>query len=105
MTGAKPKAIAKARRSESVRPIAVAADHRLALLPDVPTFLELGVTYKTANRIGMQILAQDHEATPLFLFFRPAKSQSIATNCRCGTAAGRRYGSLRLPSPVACSPD
>ena len=49
-------------RSGSVRPIAVAADHRLALLPDVPTFLELGVTYKTGTWFGLLAPAKTPDA-------------------------------------------
>ena len=49
-------------RSGSVRPIAVAADHRLALLPNVPTFVELGVTYKTGTWFGLLAPAKTPDA-------------------------------------------
>jgi tripartite-type tricarboxylate transporter receptor subunit TctC len=49
-------------RSGSVRPIAIAADHRLALLPDVPTFLESGVAYKTGTWFGLLAPAKTPDA-------------------------------------------
>jgi tripartite-type tricarboxylate transporter receptor subunit TctC len=49
-------------RSGSVKPIAIAADHRLALLPDVPTFLEGGVAYKTGTWFGLLAPAKTPDA-------------------------------------------
>ena len=49
-------------RSGSVKPIAIAADHRLALLPDVPTFLESGVAYQTGTWFGLLAPAKTPDA-------------------------------------------
>jgi tripartite-type tricarboxylate transporter receptor subunit TctC len=49
-------------RSGSVKPIAIAADHRLALLPDVPTFLEAGVAYETSTWFGLLAPARTPDA-------------------------------------------
>jgi tripartite-type tricarboxylate transporter receptor subunit TctC len=49
-------------RSGSVKPIAIAADHRLALLPDVPTFLEAGVAYQTSTWFGLLAPARTPDA-------------------------------------------
>jgi tripartite-type tricarboxylate transporter receptor subunit TctC len=49
-------------RSGNVKPLAIAADHRLALLPDVPTFLESGVAYKTGTWFGLLAPARTPDA-------------------------------------------
>jgi tripartite-type tricarboxylate transporter receptor subunit TctC len=49
-------------RSGSVKPIAIAADHRLASLPDVPTFLEAGVAYQTSTWFGLLAPARTPDA-------------------------------------------
>jgi tripartite-type tricarboxylate transporter receptor subunit TctC len=49
-------------RSGSVRPIAIAANHRLALLPEVPTFLESGVSYQTSTWFGLLAPAKTPDA-------------------------------------------
>jgi tripartite-type tricarboxylate transporter receptor subunit TctC len=49
-------------RSGSVRPIAIAANHRLALLPEVPTFLESGVSYQTGTWFGLLAPAKTPDA-------------------------------------------
>ena len=49
-------------RSGSVKPIAIAANHRLALLPEVPTFLESGVSYQTGTWFGLLAPAKTPEA-------------------------------------------
>jgi tripartite-type tricarboxylate transporter receptor subunit TctC len=49
-------------RSGTLKPIAVASDHRLALLPDVPTFRENGVDYKTGTWFGLLAPAATPEA-------------------------------------------
>lgn len=49
-------------RSGGVKPIAIAANHRLALLPDVPTFLESGVTYQTGTWFGLLAPARTPDA-------------------------------------------
>jgi tripartite-type tricarboxylate transporter receptor subunit TctC len=58
-------------RSGSVKPIAVAAEHRSPLLPDVPTFGVSGVDYRTGTWFGLlapaktpePIIAALHKAT------------------------------------------
>ena len=40
-------------RDKALRPIAVAADHRLNLLPDVPTFREFGIDYLSGTWFGL----------------------------------------------------
>ena len=40
-------------RSGSVKPIAIAADKRSPLLPDVPTFAESGIDYRTGTWFGL----------------------------------------------------
>lgn len=49
-------------RSGSVKPIAIAANHRLALLPEVPTFLESGVSYQTGTWFGLLAPAKTPDA-------------------------------------------
>jgi tripartite-type tricarboxylate transporter receptor subunit TctC len=49
-------------RSSGVKPIAIAADHRLALLPDVPTFLKSGVSYQTGTWFGLLAPARTPDA-------------------------------------------
>jgi tripartite-type tricarboxylate transporter receptor subunit TctC len=49
-------------RSGSVKPIAIAANHRLALLPDVPTFRESGVAYETGTWFGLLAPAKTPDA-------------------------------------------
>jgi tripartite-type tricarboxylate transporter receptor subunit TctC len=45
-------------RGGSVRAIAVAAEHRLGLLPDVPTFKESGVDYMSGTWFGILATAK-----------------------------------------------
>ena len=40
-------------RSGALKPIAIAADRRSPLLPDVPTFMESGVDYRTGTWFGL----------------------------------------------------
>jgi tripartite-type tricarboxylate transporter receptor subunit TctC len=49
-------------RSGNVKPIAIAASHRLALLPEVPTFIESGVSYQTGTWFGLLAPAKTPEA-------------------------------------------
>ncbi|MBO0758970.1 MAG: tripartite tricarboxylate transporter substrate binding protein [Bradyrhizobiaceae bacterium] len=49
-------------RSGSVKPLAVAANHRLALLPEVPTFLESGVSYQMGTWFGLLAPAKTPDA-------------------------------------------
>ena len=49
-------------RSGSVKPIAIAAEHRIALLPEVPTFLESGVAYQTSTWFGLLAPARTPDA-------------------------------------------
>ena len=49
-------------RSGSVRPIAIAADRRLEILPDVPTFLESGIAYKSGTWFGVLAPAKTPDA-------------------------------------------
>jgi tripartite-type tricarboxylate transporter receptor subunit TctC len=45
-------------RGEKLKPIAIAAGHRSALLPDVPTFAESGLDYRTGTWFGLLAPAQ-----------------------------------------------
>jgi tripartite-type tricarboxylate transporter receptor subunit TctC len=49
-------------RNGSVKPIAIAANHRLALLPEVPTFVESGVSYQTGTWFGLLAPAKTPDA-------------------------------------------
>jgi tripartite-type tricarboxylate transporter receptor subunit TctC len=48
-------------RAGSLKPIAIASDHRLALLADVPTFSESGVDYRTGTWFGLLAPARTPE--------------------------------------------
>jgi tripartite-type tricarboxylate transporter receptor subunit TctC len=48
-------------RSGTLKPIAIAANRRLALLPDVPTFVENGIDYKTGTWFGLLAPARTPE--------------------------------------------
>jgi tripartite-type tricarboxylate transporter receptor subunit TctC len=58
-------------RGEKLKAIAIAADRRSELLPDVPTFLENGLDYRTGTWFGLlapagtspEIIAKLHQAT------------------------------------------
>src|SRR5262249_22206986 len=45
-------------RGEKLKPIAIAAEHRSPLLPDVPTFAEGGLDYRTGTWFGLLVPAQ-----------------------------------------------
>ena len=49
-------------RSKSLKPIAIAADTRSPLLPDVPTFRESGLDYETGTWFGLLAPAKTPEA-------------------------------------------
>jgi tripartite-type tricarboxylate transporter receptor subunit TctC len=40
-------------RNGTLKALAIAADHRSALMPDVPTFAESGLDYKTGTWFGL----------------------------------------------------
>jgi tripartite-type tricarboxylate transporter receptor subunit TctC len=58
-------------RAGTLKAIAIASDHRLPLLPDVPTFLESGIDYRTGTWFGLlapaktpaTVIATLHRAT------------------------------------------
>jgi tripartite-type tricarboxylate transporter receptor subunit TctC len=62
-------------RGEKLKAIAIAAEHRSELLPDVPTFLESGLDYRTGTWFGLlasaktpaDIIATLHHATTSIL--------------------------------------
>jgi len=62
-------------RGEKLKAIAIAAEHRSELLPDVPTFLESGLAYRTGTWFGLlapaktpaDIIATLHHATTSIL--------------------------------------
>ena len=62
-------------RSGSLRPIAIAADHRLALLPDVPTFRESGVDYRTGTWFGL--LAPARTPAPIIARLHAAAVETL----------------------------
>jgi tripartite-type tricarboxylate transporter receptor subunit TctC len=49
-------------RGQKLRPIAIASDRRSPLLPDVPTFLEGGIDYRTGTWFGLVAPARTPDA-------------------------------------------
>jgi len=89
-------------RGDKLKPIAIAADRRSELLPNVPTFLEQGLDYRTGTWFGLlaptktppEVIDLLHRSTVALLQEPVVRGKILEQGGRCRGKYARRVPGL-----------